>query len=95
MYMYGNTKSAFTTEPIDEYLQTLVGMKCSWSLASVVVFRPDLPRGESRAGQNRSRWSQTSASDRKATATNQMHSSDLEAFGKKCCYFWFIPQSNF
>ena len=29
----------------------------------------------------------TSSSDRKATATNQMHSSDLEAFGKKCCYF--------
>ena len=32
---------------------------------------------------------ETSSSDRKATATNRMHSSDLEACGKKCCYFWF------
>ena len=29
----------------------------------------------------------TSSSDWKATATNRMHSSDLEAFGEKCCYF--------
>ena len=28
----------------------LVGMKYSWSLTSVVVFRPDPPRGGSRAG---------------------------------------------
>ena len=27
--------------------------------------------------------------DWKATATNRMHSNDLEACGKKCCYFWF------
>ena len=43
-------------------------------------------------GQNRSRGpllQQTSPSDRKATETNQMHSSDLEACGKKCHYFWF------
>ena len=32
---------------------------------------------------------QISSSDRKATATNRMHSSDLEACRKKCCYFWF------
>ena len=31
--------------------ETSVGMKCSWSLTSVVVFRPDLSRGGSRAGQ--------------------------------------------
>ena len=37
----------------------------------------------------------TSSSDRKATATNQMHSSDIEALGKKCCYFGFIRKSNF
>ena len=29
----------------------LVGMKYLWSLTSVVVFRPDPPRGRSRAGQ--------------------------------------------
>ena len=38
---------------------------------------------------------QTSSSDRKATATNQMHSSDLEACGKKCCYFWFHSEVKF
>ena len=37
----------------------------------------------------------TSSSDWKATATNQMHSSDLEAFGKKCCYFWFHSDVKF
>ena len=34
-------------------------------------------------------------SDWKATATNQMHSSDLEAFGKKCCYFLFHSEVKF
>ena len=38
---------------------------------------------------------QTSSSDWKATATNRMHSSDLEACGKKCCYFWFHSEANF
>ena len=32
---------------------------------------------------------QETSSDRKATATNRMHSNDLEACGKKCCYFCF------
>ena len=35
------------------------------------------------------------SSDWKATATNQMHSSDLEASGKKCCYFWFHSDVKF
>ena len=37
----------------------------------------------------------TSSSDRKATATNRMHSSDLEACGKMCCYFWFHSEVKF
>ena len=54
--------------------------------------------GRSRARQNRSRggggWGGsflqiTSSSDRKATATNQIHSNDLEACVMKCCCFWF------
>ena len=36
-----------------------------------------------------------SSSDRKATATNQMDSNDLEACGKKCCYFWFNSEVKF
>ena len=35
------------------------------------------------------------SSDRKATATNRMHSNDLEACGKKCCYFWFLFEVKF
>ena len=57
MYMYGNTSSAFTAEPLNGCLRNLVGMKCSWSLTSVVVFLtsvvvlwPDPFRGGSRAG---------------------------------------------
>ena len=34
-------------------------------------------------------------SDWKATARNRMHSNYLEAFGKKCCYFWFHSEAKF
>ena len=37
----------------------------------------------------------TSSSDRKATATNQMDRYDLEACGKKFCYFWFHSEVKF
>ena len=36
-----------------------------------------------------------SPSDRKATATNRMHSNDQEACGKKCSYFWFHSEVKF
>ena len=38
---------------------------------------------------------ETSSSDQKATATNQIDSNDLEACGKKCCYFWFHSKVKF
>ena len=38
---------------------------------------------------------ETSSSDQKATATNRMRSNDLEACGKKCCYFWFHSEITF
>ena len=37
----------------------------------------------------------TSSLDQKAKATNRMHSRDPEAFGKKCCYFWFHSEVKF
>ena len=37
----------------------------------------------------------TSASDWKATATNRMHSNDLEACGMLYCYFWFHSKVKF
>ena len=45
-------------------------------------------QGKAKIGPGGSLLQRTS-SDRKATATYWMHSSDLEAFGKKYCYFWF------
>ena len=60
MYMYGNTKSACPTEPIDGYLRNLVGMKCSWSLTSVVVFPPDPSGADPGWGKYRSRGSPSS-----------------------------------
>ena len=42
-----------------------------------------------KIGPGGSLLQRTSSSDRKATATYWMHNSDLEAFGKKYCYFWF------
>ena len=44
------TFSTFFPEPLDVFWWNLVGMKYSWSFTSVVVFRPDPPRGGSRAG---------------------------------------------
>ena len=48
--------------------------------------RPGRIKGGAKIGHRGSPFSKsTSSSDRKATATKGMHSSDLEAFGKKCC----------
>ena len=44
------TFSTSSPKPLDKFWWNLVGMKYSWSLTSVVVFRPDPPRGGSRAG---------------------------------------------
>ena len=44
------TFSTSSLEPLDGFWWNLVGMKYSWSLTSVVVFRPDPPRGGSRMG---------------------------------------------
>ena len=91
------TFSTSSPEPLDGFWWNLVGMKYSWSLTSVVVFRPDPPQGRIQGGAKIGHGGpqETSSSDRKATATNQMHSNDLEACGKKCCYFWFHSEVKF
>ena len=61
------------------------------------------PGADPGRGKNRSRGGggggplllETSFSDWKATATNQMHSNDLESCGKKCCYFLFHSEVKF
>ena len=46
-------------------------------------------QGRAKIGQGGPLLQQTSSSDLKATATNRIHSNDLEACGMKCCYFLF------
>ena len=46
-------------------------------------------QGREKIGHGGPLLQETSSSDQKATATNQMHSNDLEPCGKKCYYFWF------
>ena len=74
------TFSTSSPKPLDGFWWNLVGMKYSCSLTSVVVFRPDPSRGGSRAGAKIGHGGpllqETSSSDRKATATNQMDSND-------------------
>ena len=48
------TFSTSSPEPLDGFWWNLVGMKYSWSLTSVVVFRPDPSRADPGQGQNRS-----------------------------------------
>ena len=87
--------STSSPEPLNEFLWNLVGMKYSWSLTNVVIFRRDPARGGSRMGQKyvvKGPLLQRTSSDRKTTATNQMNSNDLKARGEKCCYFWFLSE---
>ena len=52
-------------------------------------------QGGAKIGHGGPLLQEISSSDRKATATNQMDSNDLEACGKKCCYFWFHSEVKF
>ena len=52
-------------------------------------------QGGAKIGHRGPLLQETSSSDQKATATNRMHSNDLEACGKKCCYFWFHSEVKF
>ena len=52
-------------------------------------------QGGAKLGHGGPLLHETSSSDRKATATNQMQSNDLEACGKKCCYFLFHWEVEF
>ena len=52
-------------------------------------------QGGAKIGPGGSLLQRTSSSNWKATATNRMHSSDLEAFEKKYCYFWFHWEVKF
>ena len=59
------------------------------------VFSSPEPKAQPSGLKKKILLQESSSSDRKATATNQMHSNDLEACGKKCCYFWFHSEVKF
>ena len=67
---------------IDELLK--VSYKCCYFLARSVQGQI---QGGAKIGHGGPPLQETSFSDRTATATNRMHSSDLETCGKKGCYF--------
>ena len=51
--------------------------------------------GRAKIGHGVPLLQETSSKDRKATATNRIHSNDIEACCKKCCYFWFHSEVKF
>ena len=82
-----------------DFDETWYGWSTQGPLQVLLFFGQIRPGADPGQGQNRSQegplLQETSSSDRKATATNRMHSSDLEACGKKCCYFWFHSEVKF
>ena len=52
-------------------------------------------QGRAKIGHGGPLLQETSSSDQKATATNQMQSNDLEACEKKCYYFCFHSEVKF
>ena len=52
-------------------------------------------QGGAKIGHGGPLLQETSFSDWKATATNRMHSNDLEACGRSVVIFGSIPKSNF
>ena len=74
----------------DEVL--MVPYKCCCFPARLVQGRI---QGRAKIGQGGSLLQRTSSSDLKATATNRIHSNDLDACGMKCCYFLFHSEVKF
>ena len=62
---------------------------------SLAKFAQGWIQGGAKIGPGGFLLQRTSSSDRKATATYRMNSSDLEAFGKKNGYFWFHWEVKF
>ena len=109
----GTHSQPLLTEPLNGCLRNLVGMKCSWPGSCIKIFWPYLPKDGSRTRQNRSQGvgvpllQKTSSSDRKATATNRIHSNefckgfrsdslfkDFDAHTQSVYWLWiFIPCS--
>ena len=77
--------SEHIVSPLNGCLQNLVGMKCSWLHYKCCCFSARSVQGwiqgGAKIGHGGPLIQRTSSSDWKATATNRMHSNDLEACG--------------
>ena len=84
--------------PLMDFDETWYGWSTQGPLHVLLFFgqiRSGADPGRGKIGHWGPLLQRTSSSDRKATATNRMHISGLEAFGKKCCYFWFHSEVKF
>ena len=77
-----------------DFDESWYGWSTQGPLQVLLFFGQIRPGVDPGRGQNRSfggpLLQRTSSSEWKATASNRMHSSDLEVFGKKCCYLIFL-----
>ena len=81
-----------------DFDETWYGWSTQGPLQVLLFFgqiRPGTDPGRGKIGHGGPLLQETSSSDWKATATNRLHSSDLETCGKKCCYFWFHSEVKF
>ena len=77
---------------LGRYEVIMVPYKCCCFLARSAKGRI---QGGAKIGHGGPLLQESSSSDRKATATNQMDNNDLEACGKKFCYFLFHSEVKF
>ena len=81
-----------------EYDETSYGSSTQGPLHKLRHFgqmRSGADPGRAKIGQGGPLLKKTSSPDWNAIETNQMHSNDLEAYWKKCCYFWFHSKVKF
>ena len=82
-----------------DFDETWWGWSTHGPLQVLLFFGQIRPGADPGRGKNRSRgvpfFKKLLLQTRMATATNQMDSNDLEACGKKCCYFWFHSEVKF
>ena len=87
---YRTTQWIFTKLSRDEVLMVPYSC-CCFSTRSV----QGRIQGGAKIGHGGPLLQRTFSSDWKATATNRMHSNDLEACGMLYCYFWFHSKVKF
>ena len=93
------TFSTSSPEPLDRFWWNLVWMKYSRSLISVVVFRPDPPRGGSRAGAKIGHAGSPSSKNFFFRSEGYSNKPNAWQWSKnmweEVCYFWFHSEVKF